>query len=321
SKGLRKAIMTNIVESKPFVTSDRCAEIIRELTQLYSDVWEDSDFHKGKVALLSSISYGRWSRGSFFLVGVKVGFIVGLLSWLGSIGHDVRLPQNCVYVYRCIAAFIIWIWLWGLDIYIWVSFASLSLSLSLCFLLILVLSLDCVGFICLKTRQTRHRLNYVFIFEFDPRTRMTYYQIFDEAAKFFFFFVGSFYLLCFGLLDCDFLTIVYLVNLLAFMQCLRYELTTIATVLPSSLLILTVVKLILPWFSYKPTRLCLLTSLYQTIIAPFGRVRFRDFYLGGLFCIYIYTCSVWWSFFFSFVRIGEVLHPTVLCAVSVTKMY
>ena len=31
---------------------------------------------------------------------------------------------------------------------------------------------------------TKWRINYVFIFELDPRTRLTHYQIWDEAPKY-----------------------------------------------------------------------------------------------------------------------------------------
>merc|ERR1719333_675489 len=61
---------------------------------------------------------------------------------------DRRLPSNAVYTYRAMGCFLAFLWFWSFDVYIW----------------------------------SKYRINYVFIFELEPRTRLTALQYFDEAA-------------------------------------------------------------------------------------------------------------------------------------------
>ena len=109
--------------------------------------------------------------------------------------------------------------------------------------------------------KTRYRINYVFIFEFDPRTKLTHYQIIDEAAT---------------------LTILYLINVITYAYTAQIVAAEYAIVLPAAMLVFVILKLFMPFFDYWHSRKSLIQTLFQIIIAPFGRVRFRDFFAAGI---------------------------------------
>ena len=67
-----------------FVRSKTCAECMRELVEIYANLFEGGDFNKAKVKLLESISWSRWSVSSAFKVGLKIGVLLGLMVWTMS---------------------------------------------------------------------------------------------------------------------------------------------------------------------------------------------------------------------------------------------
>jgi hypothetical protein len=113
---------------------------------------------------------------------------------------------------------------------------------------------------------TRYRISFVFIFEFNPLDRLTHWHIWEEAAD---------------------LTIVFLLNALLMVTHHEYHLatTTSALVYPLSLFAWMLGKLLIPFapFSHWKTRTCLFGAFKQLIIAPFGRSRFQECYLGDVF--------------------------------------
>jgi len=97
----------------------------------------------------------------------------------------------------------------------------------------------------------------------NPRTRLTHFQLQVEAAN---------------------LTIVYLLNSLLFLthsgQWINERFSL--AIYPSALFLFLLVKLFAPWrrISHWGTRLSLLSTLAQVAMAPFGKTRFLDSFVG-----------------------------------------
>eukprot|EP00494_Astrolonche_serrata_P028903 UN29170 len=54
-------------------------------------------------------------------------------------------------------------------------------------------------------------------------------------------------------------------------------------VMPAALIAYFCLRLFCPIIFQKwPSRRCMLNNIWQCLIAPFGRVRFRDFYTGDV---------------------------------------
>jgi hypothetical protein len=114
----------------------------------------------------------------------------------------------------------------------------------------------------------KYRINYIFIFEVDPKYKMNQYEFYK----------------------------VFLIFFTVFLACLLGELLSIRGYIAASnndektyfaygLVIFCIVALINPFrIMYKEFRMALLTSCFYTFIAPFGKVRFRDFFLADIFC-------------------------------------
>lgn len=101
----------------------------------------------------------------------------------------------------------------------------------------------------------------MFIFEFEPRTRLSFLQCFDEAAT---------------------LTIIYFLDAIIFIKSADWMSTKYITMWPTALVIFFILRLFLPIFDHWKSRQCIINALGQVVIAPFGRVRFRDFFMGDV---------------------------------------
>jgi len=112
---------------------------------------------------------------------------------------------------------------------------------------------------------TKWSVNYSFVMEFNPQTRQPYFKIFDKAAN---------------------LTLVYLVNTLVFIN----EQSIVGswhlgTSLPYSLVVYIFLQLFMPiesCFGMLQSRKTLWDSLWNILIAPVGRVRFRDTFIADI---------------------------------------
>ena len=134
---------------------------------------------------------------------------------------------SVIAVYRAVGLCLIEVWLWGGNIYIW----------------------------------TKYRVNYVYVCEFNPQTRLTHFQVFEEAAG---------------------LSIVFLANALLYLY--NFDLGLTRLVYPAALFLYMLLKLFAPVrpFSLWSSRSFLLESLYHIVTSPFGRVRFFEIYLADV---------------------------------------
>eukprot|EP01084_Bolivina_argentea_P245657 411221_1 len=105
------------------------------------------------------------------------------------------------------------------------------------------------------------RINYIFIFHLNPETRLTFMQIIDSVIT---------------------MSILYWANILLFIETHQHVSSSYSIIWPISLFIFAILRLLIPYFRHWSTRKLFLKSVFQCMIAPFGRVEFRDFFVGDI---------------------------------------
>eukprot|EP01083_Nonionella_stella_P156344 506224_1 len=220
-----------------FAQSTKCKQYMNALVQLYADAFESGDTDKGKTRLFHSIAWtnsrNQWKNkdSALFWMGTKFGLMIGLIVCTVAIillthGYAIQ-TLNFIYIYRGLGVLLTLVWFWSVDVYIY----------------------------------SYKRINFVFIFELNPNTRLMFLQCFDSAIS---------------------LTIIYFANILLFIETYQHLSTEYSIIWPSSLFIFYILRLLLPIFRHWSTRKFLLNSILQCMVAPLGRVRFRDFFVGDV---------------------------------------
>jgi len=227
------------VQNRSFYTSRKIdAQVVPELYALYASLYEGGNVDKAKLVLLANLTEQEYSRQDSFWLGLKVGCIGMLIALLGVIliepienmqlVHDMQLFAP---VYRSVGLLIAFMWLWSFLVQIW----------------------DSCG------------IPYVLMFQLNPRTRLTHFQLQTEAAN---------------------LTIVYLLNSLLF---LTHSGTVLFThfslsIYPFALFLFVLVKFFAPsrLVSLWDTRAALLGTLAQIAMAPFGKARFIESFVADV---------------------------------------
>lgn len=234
-----EARFTALMKSKYFCTSRKLEdELIPSTYQLFADYFEKGDVDRARVLLLNQLSEAEYDRADTFVLGLKIGIVIMLIIW--NIMILIRPAENMMTirslgsvapVYRSLGLLLVLLWLWGIAVAIFDYW----------------------------------RISYVFVFQINPRNRLTHFAIFNEASN---------------------MSIVYLVNALLLIshyeQALDRHLSYLAY--PASLFFYFIVKLFTPspHFSHWDTRSTLLGSLFNVMIAPFGTVKFRESYVGDV---------------------------------------
>ena len=126
-------------------------------------------------------------------------------------------------------------------------------------------------FFCLDARVwTRHRINYVFIFEFDTRHNLDWRQLL-EIPCFLYFLLG-------------------LHLLLNFHPYLRESTGQMFLYWPVTLIGISLTIIFAPFpILYHKSRLWLAQSNFRLLLAGLFSVEFRDFFLGDMFCSLTYS--------------------------------
>lgn len=174
-------------------------------------------------------------RFGFFL-GISIALFTVCL-YLTTV-LDTRLLDKMrpgLIVYRMLWILVMMLWYWGVDMWVW----------------------------------TKHRVNYVFIFEFNPRRHVRYQHIFEAAAIFTFFLVTS--LLIYMLTAAQDGVFGWEIPGFTWMENIPPH------VIPLSLLI--VVVFLALWIQIK-SNFWLLRTLSRIMGAPFIPVVFRDFFIA-----------------------------------------
>jgi len=235
---VHSSLLSN-VQSRAFYSSRRLdSELLPQLYRTFGELFEHGDVDRAKVVLLSSLTEQTYDRSDTFWLGLKIGFVLTLLGLLmiilvKPVEEVSQLKQMAIFapIYRSTGLYIVWLWLWSLLVWIWDSW----------------------------------RIPYVLIFQLNPRTRLTHFQLQTEAAN---------------------LTIVYLLNALLF---LTHSISVVhsrfsLSIYPFALFLFVSLKFLLPapLASNWTTRSFLLGSLAQVALTPFGKLRFLESYIGDV---------------------------------------
>ena len=172
---------------------------------------------------------------STFDRGMRFGITLLLFFWVAwDCVVDARLRplypvewvQSVLPVYRGIGVLLLLEWGWGCNLYIW----------------------------------DKYRVNYLALLELDPRTTMTYTEVFDEATT---------------------ASMMFLANFLMYFKILRQDFPPFipAGYFPILLFLYMLYKL-LPWVGQG--RSVVWSAFCQVVLSPFGRVSFLTVYTGDI---------------------------------------
>ncbi|KAM3550488.1 hypothetical protein MY1884_008223 [Beauveria asiatica] len=232
------------VNKAQFVNSDVLEGHIKAVEDLYARYFERGNHKLAAGKLRSLVKKASDESGSSFLNGFLIGTgivfaIQGLVYGIQLLfGDDARLRLQTSYLMQIYAGY---------------------------FLMLLLFALFCIN--CYV--WTKCKVNYSFIFELDPRTRIDWRRM-AEFPSFFLLILGIVMWANFSRYGNDSLYLYYPVLLIAF--------TALVIFMPLPVLAHKSRR----WFGYSHWRL-LLAGLYP--------VEFRDFFLGDMYCSLTYCMA------------------------------
>merc|ERR1740117_277532 len=222
-----------------FVCSVGADELLEQTVHDFAENFENGVRANAEIRLLSKMTKAQYGSKDMFRLGWKTGIVLSLIFFVVYFlcyslnAHKFALYHSGFYpVYRGIGCALVFAWMWGANIYIW----------------------------------ERYRINFVYLLEINPRNRLSYHQMWEEACN---------------------LSIVYLVNLtflLSHVHLVPLHWRTNLQIYPMSLFLYMIYRCFAPYHlaSLWESRNWLLNSIYNTIIAPFGRIRFCDSYVADV---------------------------------------
>jgi len=213
------------------------AEVLADkMERLYADWFCDGDMREAQAQMLSKRGDGLMMDWTQLRLGYRLGMCSILALWVAwdcvwgqlsrgqvSIGGRTAFP-----VFRGCFGLLAWHWFWGLSVYVW----------------------------------TRFRINYIYLFEFDPRNVDTPIDIFNDAVD---------------------ETLVYLICMLLYYKTDSDDQLFPDLIPPGAypmfLILYTIKCMIFPWKLRKP----LWISIRQVLLASFVSPTFFLTYVGDVF--------------------------------------
>ncbi|KAL3772850.1 hypothetical protein ACHAWO_002680 [Cyclotella atomus] len=211
------------------------AEVLAaKIERMYSKWFSDGNIREAQAQLLSKRGDGLMMDWTQLRLGYRLGMCSILGFWVAwdciwgqfakdeiSIGGRSAFP-----VFRACFGLVSWHWFWGISVYIW----------------------------------SRYRINYIYLFEFDPRNIDTPMDIFNDAVD---------------------ETLVFLLLMLIYYKAGAGDFPQIVPpgAYPLFLIIYAVKCLIFPWKMRKP----LWIAIRQVILAPFVSPTFFLIFVGDVF--------------------------------------
>jgi len=230
----RKNKLENAVKNREFTKEKNHAEALADqLEEIYAKWFCDGNVRSAHMQMLPKKGDGLQTDWSFFRLGYRLGCCSVLCFWVcwdciwGSIakGNSAIGSRDAFPVFRGVAGLLLFHWFWGISTYIW----------------------------------SRYRVNYIFLFEFDPRTVRTPTTIFNSAVD---------------------QTIVYFLSMLLYYKA---EVGAIPNIMPPGgysvlLVFYTIHQLVFPWNCRGP----LWTAIKSTFQTPFVSPTFFTIYIGDV---------------------------------------
>jgi len=209
-------------------------QLAAKLEKIYSKWFCDGDVREAQAQMLPKRGDGLLMDWTQLRLGYRLGMCSILAMWVAwdcvwgqfsrgevSIGGRSAFP-----VFRACFGLLAWHWFWGIQVYVW----------------------------------TRYRINYIYLFDFDPRNVDTPLDIFNDAVD---------------------ETLVFLICMLMYYKSDVGDmpLWIPPRAYPSILILYTIKCLLFPWKLRKP----LWIAVEQTIMAPFVSPTFFLTYVGDVF--------------------------------------
>jgi len=205
-----------------------------KMERIFSKWFCDGDIREAQAQMLPKKGDGLLMDWTQLRLGYRVGMCSILALWVawdcvwGQISKgEVSIGGRSAFpVFRGIFGLLAWHWFWGVSVYVW----------------------------------SRYRINYIYLFEFDPRYVDTPVDIFNDAVD---------------------ETLVFLICMLMYYKADTGDmpLWIPPRAYPSFLILYTVKCLLFPWKLRKP----LWTAIGQVIRAPFVSPTFFLTYVGDVF--------------------------------------
>ena len=227
-------------EHKGVFKSNNCddgkqAELLAaKMEKIYSKWFCDGDVREAQAQMLPKRGDGLMMDWTQLRLGYRLGMCSILAMWVawdcvwGQFAHgEVSIGGRSAFpVFRACFGLLAWHWFWGMAVYVW----------------------------------TRFRINYIYLFDFDPRNVDTPVDIFNDAVD---------------------ETLVFLVCMLLYYKADVGDmpLWIPPRLYPTFLIIYTCKCLIFPWKMRKP----LWVAIRQVFLAPFVSPTFFLTYVGDVF--------------------------------------
>mmetsp|Transcript_16374 Transcript_16374/g.29704 ORF Transcript_16374/g.29704 Transcript_16374/m.29704 type:complete len:872 (-) Transcript_16374:91-2706(-) len=211
------------------------AEVLASKMEIiYSNWFCEGDIREAQAQILTKKGDGLLTDWSQLRLGYRLGMCSILAMWVawdcvwGQISKgEVSIGGRSAFpVFRGIFGLLAWHWFWGMAVYVW----------------------------------TRYRINYIYLFEFDPRNVDTPIDIFNDAVD---------------------ETLVFLICMLMYYKADAGDmpLWIPPRAYPSFLILYTIKCLIFPWKMRRP----LWIAIKQVVMAPFISPTFFLTYVGDVF--------------------------------------
>lgn len=261
----RKSVRKKLLQQRNFVCSLGSDDLLDQAVSDFALFFEEGDNRKAEVRLLSKMTQAQYGSRDMFRFGFKSGitftltcFAVYFLAFSLNTSYFKLYHSGFYPAYRGIGCALCFAWMWGLNIFIW----------------------------------ERYRINFVYLMEINPRNRLSYHQMLEEASN---------------------MSIVFLINLtllLSHVHLVPEHWQTTLQIYPLSLVIYFAYRVFAPYklASLWESRRWFLTALRHTITSPFGRIRFCDSYVADVLTSMVKIIADL-AFSLCFYSSGDFKHP------------
>mmetsp|Transcript_47140 Transcript_47140/g.87573 ORF Transcript_47140/g.87573 Transcript_47140/m.87573 type:complete len:581 (-) Transcript_47140:544-2286(-) len=234
-------------------------QLVSKMEELYARWFCDDNIREARAQMLPKRGDGLSMDWSQLRLGYRLGMCAILALWvcwdciwgLVSDGNATIGGRTAFPVFRACGGLLLLHWFWGVSVYVW----------------------------------TRFRVNYIFLFDFDPRIVDTPMNIFNESVD---------------------ETLVFFICMLLYYKSGAHDMPEVipAGGYPFLLVLYTCKKLIFPW----KTRAPMWRAIWEVVSAPLYSPKFFHTYVGDIFTSMVKVFQdILWTLCFVFS--GDFLRP------------